>query len=281
MKLRFTKMHGAGNDFVVLDATAGPLSLSEAQYRHLADRRFGVGADQILIVEPGSAEIGTDFTYRIVNADGSEVEQCGNGARCFARFVHDTGLTDKDTIRVQTMGGIIEPRLQADGRVTVDMGAPVLEPERVPFNAAGLTPRLVNGTELWPLALANFPVEVAVVSMGNPHIVFFVDDLGTIDTAHWGPLIETHPMFPERVNVEFAQILNPHTIKVIVWERGTGFTQACGSGACAVGVAAIRRGLAKSPLVTYFPGGELGIEWKDGSGVIMTGPVTYVFEGSL
>ncbi|HIV70729.1 MAG TPA: diaminopimelate epimerase [Candidatus Aquabacterium excrementipullorum] len=282
MKLRFTKMHGAGNDFVVLDATAGPLALSEAQYRHLADRRFGVGADQILIVEPGSAQAGTDFTYRIVNADGSEVEQCGNGARCFARFVHDTGLTGKTTIRVQTMAGIIEPRLQADGRVTVDMGAPVLEPERVPFNPAGLTPRVVNGTELWPLALANYPVEVAVVSMGNPHAVQRVDSVEHAPVEEVGPQVEGHERFPRRVNAGFMEIVARNHIRLRVYERGSGETLACGSGACAAVVAGIRLGWLDNTVDVDTRGGRLTIQWAGpGQPVLMTGPAQTVFTGEI
>ena len=280
MKLRFTKMHGAGNDFVVLDATAGPLALSEAQYRHLADRRFGVGADQILIVEPGSAQAGTDFTYRIVNADGSEVEQCGNGARCFARFVHDTGLTGKTTIRVQTMAGIIEPRLQADGRVTVDMGAPVLEP--VPFNPAGLTPRVVNGTELWPLALANYPVEVAVVSMGNPHAVQRVDSVEHAPVEEVGPQVEGHERFPRRVNAGFMEIVARNHIRLRVYERGSGETLACGSGACAAVVAGIRLGWLDNTVDVDTRGGRLTIQWAGpGQPVLMTGPAQTVFTGEI
>ena len=282
MKLRFTKMHGAGNDFVVLDATSGPLALSEAQYRHLADRRFGVGADQILIVEPGSAQAGTDFTYRIVNADGSEVEQCGNGARCFARFVHDTGLTGKTTIRVQTMAGIIEPRLQADGRVTVDMGAPVLEPERVPFNPAGLTPRVVNGTELWPLALANYPVEVAVVSMGNPHAVQRVDSVEHAPVEEVGPQVEGHERFPRRVNAGFMEIVARNHIRLRVYERGSGETLACGSGACAAVVAGIRLGWLDNTVDVDTRGGRLTIQWAGpGQPVLMTGPAQTVFTGEI
>ncbi len=282
MKLRFTKMHGAGNDFVVLDATAGPLALSEAQYRYLADRRFGVGADQILIVEPGSAATGTDFTYRIVNADGSEVEQCGNGARCFARFVHDTGLTGKDTIRVQTVSGIIEPRLQADGRVTVDMGAPVLDPARVPFNGDGLTPRLVNGCELWPLALGNFPVEVAVVSMGNPHAVQRVDSCEHAPVDEVGPQVESHERFPRRVNAGFMEVVARNHIRLRVYERGAGETLACGTGACAAVVAGIRLGWLDDTVDVDTRGGRLTIQWAGpGQPVLMTGPAQTVFTGEI
>jgi diaminopimelate epimerase len=282
MKLRFTKMHGAGNDFVVLDATRGPLALSPAQYRFLADRRFGIGADQILIVEPGSTERGTDFTYRIINADGGEVEQCGNGARCFARFVHDQKLTGKTKLRVQTLLGVIEPELQDDGRVTVDMGAPILEPEKVPFNATGLTPKLVNGTELWPLPLANYPVDVAVVSMGNPHAVTRVDDVDQAPVGETGPQIEGHERFPKRVNAGFMQLLGRSHIKLRVFERGSGETLACGSGACAAVVAGIRLGWLDSTVDVDTRGGRLTIRWNGpGHPVLMTGPAATVFEGEI
>jgi len=282
MKLRFTKMHGAGNDFVVLDATRGPLPLSAAQYRFLADRRFGIGADQILIVEPGEAAQGTDFTYRIVNADGGEVEQCGNGARCFARFVHDNGLTAKSAIRVQTMKGVIEPRLQADGRVTVNMGAPVLLPAEVPFDAAGLTPRLVNGGELWPVQLANHPVELAVVSMGNPHAVMRVDSAEHAPVEELGPQIEGHARFPRRVNAGFLEVVNRGHIRLRVFERGTGETLACGTGACAAVVAGIRLGWLDETVDVDMPGGRLSISWAGpGNPVMMTGPAVKVFDGEI
>jgi diaminopimelate epimerase len=282
MKLRFTKMHGAGNDFVVLDATRGPLPLSTAQYRFIADRRFGIGADQILVVEPGNAAAGTDFTYRIFNADGGEVEQCGNGARCFARFVHDTGLTSKDVIRVQTQKAIIEPRLQADGRVTVDMGAPFLVPAEVPFDANGLSPKLVNGCELWPIQLANHPVEVAVVSMGNPHAVMRVDSTEHAPVDEVGPQVEGHVRFPRRVNAGFMEVVSRNHIKLRVFERGTGETLACGSGACAAVVAGIRLGWLDGTVDVDMPGGRLTISWAGpGQSVLMTGPAVTVFSGEI
>ena len=282
MKLHFTKMHGAGNDFVVLDATRAPLDLSPAQYRFIADRRFGIGADQILIVEPGDPARGTDFTYRIMNADGGEVEQCGNGARCFARFVHDQGLTDKRTIRVQTQKAVIAPTLQDDGRVTVDMGAPFLVPAEVPFDANGLTPRLVNGCELWPIQLANHPVEVAVVSMGNPHAVMRVDSADQAPVEELGPQIEGHVRFPRRVNAGFMEVVNRGHIKLRVYERGSGETLACGSGACAAVVAGIRLGWLDRTVHVDTRGGRLTITW-DGPGqpVLMTGPAVTVFEGDI
>ena len=282
MKLRFTKMHGAGNDFVVLDATRGPLSLSSAQYRFLADRRFGIGADQILIVEPGDAAKDIDFTYRIMNADGGEVEQCGNGARCFARFVHDTGLTAKDTLRVQTMKAVIEPRLQADGRVTVDMGAPILVPAEVPFDATGLTPKTEGGCELWPLQLANYPVDIAVVSMGNPHAVMRVENVDHAPVDELGPQIEGHARFPRRVNAGFMEVVDRGHIRLRVYERGAGETLACGSGACAAVVAGIRLGWLDPHVDVDMPGGRLTIAWAGpGQSVWMTGPAVKVFDGEI
>jgi diaminopimelate epimerase len=286
MKLHFTKMHGAGNDFIVLDATRAPLQLSPAQYRFMADRRFGVGADQILIVEPGKPATdtapATDFTYRIMNADGGEVEQCGNGARCFARFVHDQGLTDKATIRVQTLKSIIAPTLQADGRVTVDMGEPFLIPAEVPFDANGLTPRLVNGCELWPLQLANHPVEVAVVSMGNPHAMMRVDHADTAPVEELGPQIEGHARFPRRVNAGFMEVVDRGHVKLRVYERGSGETLACGSGACANVVAGIRLGWLDETVQVDTHGGRLTISWAGpGHPVMMTGPAVKVFDGEI
>lgn len=282
MKLRFTKMHGAGNDFIVLDATQAPLPLSEAQYRFLADRRFGIGADQILIVEPGHADTGTDFTYRIINADGGEVEQCGNGARCFARYVHDAGLTGKSRIRVQTMKAIIEPTLQADGRVTVDMGPPFLVPAEVPFDGNGLAPEVVNGCELWPIELANHPVNVAVVSMGNPHAVLRVDNVDQAPVDELGPQIESHARFPRRVNAGFMEVVNRGHIKLRVFERGSGETLACGSGACAAVVAGIRLGWLDHTVDVDMRGGRLTISWAGpGQSVMMTGPAVKVFDGEI
>jgi diaminopimelate epimerase len=282
MKLRFSKMHGAGNDFVVLDATREPLSLSPAQYRFLADRRFGVGADQILIVEPGDAAQGTDFTYRIMNADGGEVEQCGNGARCFARFVHDSGLSSKSRLRVQTMKAIIEPELQLDGRVTVDMGAPFLVPAEVPFDTSGLTPKIVNGCELWSIELANHPVDVAVVSMGNPHAVMRVDSTEHAPVEEVGPQVEGHARFPRRVNAGFVQVVSRSHIKLRVFERGSGETLACGSGACAAVVAGIRLGWLDETVDVDALGGRLTISWAGpGHHVMMTGPATQVFTGEI
>ncbi|MBS0302143.1 MAG: diaminopimelate epimerase, partial [Proteobacteria bacterium] len=244
MRVPFTKMQGAGNDFVVLDETRQPLGLGAAQYRFLADRHFGVGADQILTVRPSPAP-GIDFEYVIHNADGGQVEQCGNGARCFARFVRDRRLTDKDTIRVQTLGGVIEPRIMADGRVRVDMGAPAFDPAAVAVDTQGLTPLALGGAQQWPLALTadGAPLWLVLVSMGNPHAVQWVSDVDTAPVAQTGPLIEGHPRFARRVNAGYGQIADRRTLRLRVFERGVGETLACGTGACAAAVAGMRAGL--------------------------------------
>jgi diaminopimelate epimerase len=285
MRIRFTKMQGAGNDFVVLDETGAPLGLSAAQYQFLADRHFGVGADQILTVRPSPAD-GIDFQYVIHNADGGEVEQCGNGARCFLRFVREHGLTTKDAVRVQTLSGVIEPRMNADGRVTVDMGAPIFEPARVPFDAAGLDPQPDGGWETWHLALSTKPehatVPFAVLSMGNPHAVQIVDDIETAAVAEQGPLIEHHPRFPQRVNAGFLQIVDRTHVRLRVHERGAGETLACGTGACAAVVAGIRLGHLDARVDVETRGGILTIEWNGvGQPVRMTGPAITVFEGEI
>ena len=283
MKLRFTKMQGAGNDFVVIDATRGPVPLSTAQLRHLGDRHLGVGADQILIVER-SATAGVDFRYRIVNYSGDEVEHCGNGARCFVHFVRDKGLTDKRVLRVETVNNLLELRLQDDGRVTVDMNRPVFEIARVPFDFAGLTPRRVNGFEWWPLddVAPDAPVEVAVLSMGNPHAVQLVADVDRAAVEHIGPRVETHPRFVRQVNAGFMQVVDRGTIRLRVYERGAGETLACGTGACAAVVAGIRFGLLDARVDVHTRGGVLAIEWQGGaSHVLMTGPATTVFEGEI
>ena len=286
MHIRFTKMQGAGNDFVVLDETQGRLGLTTAHYRYLADRHFGVGADQILTVRPSPAE-GVDFEYVIHNADGGEVEQCGNGARCFARYVHDKELTRKTEIRVQTQSGVIAPRLTPDGRVTVNMGAPVLEVARVPFDAAGLPEQRRHQALVWPLALrAPSPlpqVEVVAVSMGNPHAVQLVDDVETAPVALVGPLVETHVRFPQRVNAGFLQIVSRSEVRLRVFERGTGETLACGTGACAAVVAGILLGELDHRVDVHTRGGLLTIEWAAGVNdpVMMTGPATTVFEGQI
>ncbi len=285
MKLKFTKMHGAGNDFVVIDAINQQIDLDTDQWRRLGDRRFGVGADQILVVER-PLEPGCDFRYRIFNSDGGEVEQCGNGSRAFVRFVSEKGLTDKRSIRVQTMAGIIEPRLEDDGSVTVDMGAPVLEAAAVPFDSAGLTGRPEGRDTLWPLSLrqggAERTVFVSVVSMGNPHAVQTVDDVDNAPVAELGPQIEHHPRFPKRVNAGFMQVVHRHHVKLRVYERGAGETLACGTGACAAVVAGIRRGLLDSPVRVSARGGELSIAWAgEGEPVYLSGPAVTVFEGEI
>ena len=271
-KLAFTKMHGLGNDFVVIDAVRQPIRLTEAQVRYLADRHFGIGCDQLLIVEPAQTP-DVDFRYRIFNADGGEVEQCGNGARCFARFVFDQGLTDKREIRVETKKGIIAPRLEADGNVTVDMGVPVLNPADVPF---------VSDSDAFvqPLDVAGRTVAITAVSMGNPHAVQVVADVDTAPVAEQGPLIERHPRFPARVNAGFLQIVDEHNARLRVFERGAGETLACGTGACAAVVAGILRELLVSPVSVETRGGRLSIAWNGvGIPVLMTGPAVAVFTG--
>jgi diaminopimelate epimerase len=280
MRLKFTKMQGAGNDFVVLDATRAPLALDRAQLQRLGDRRFGVGADQILVVEPApSADV--DFGYRIFNgASGAEVEHCGNGARCFVRYVREHGLTDKTAVRVRTVNRVLELAEQPDGRVTVDMGAPAFEPEALPFDPSGLTPRLENGVPLWPLDAAGQAVEVAVLSMGNPHAVLRVADVDSAPVDRIGPAIETHPRFPRRVNVGFLQVLSRSRVRLRVHERDAGETLACGTGACAAVVAGIRLGWLDTRVDAELRGGTLSIEWAGGA-VRMTGPAQTVFEGEL
>jgi diaminopimelate epimerase len=289
MRIRFTKMQGAGNDFVVLDETRGRLNLTPEQYARLADRHFGVGADQILSVRPSPGP-GIDFEYVIHNADGGEVEQCGNGARCFARYVHDKGLASGDSFRVQTLSGVIEPRLNPDGRVTVDMGAPLFDPTLIPFDAAGLSPHADGHWELWHLALgthADSPkVSVAVLSMGNPHAVQIVADVDAAPVRTQGPQIEHHPRFPNRVNAGFLQIVDRSHVRLRVWERGAGETLACGTGACAAVVAGIRLGRLDPRVDVATHGGVLTIEWAGAvaggwAPVFMTGPATTVFEGEL
>ena len=286
MRIRFTKMQGAGNDFVMLDETRALLGLTTAQYRFLADRHFGVGADQILSVRlsPGP---GIDFEYVIHNADGGEVEQCGNGARCFLRFVREQRLTTRDAVKVKTLGGIIEPRMQADGRVTVDMGAPVFELDRIPFDAAGLTPQASGSWQKWPLALDGraqaAPVLIAVVSLGNPHAVQLVDDVERAPVLETGPQIERHARFAKRVNAGFMQVVSRRQIRLRVHERGAGETLACGTGACAAVVAGIRLGLLDTRVDVLTRGGQLTVEWAGemDASVMMTGPATTVFEAEI
>jgi diaminopimelate epimerase len=285
MRIRFTKMQGAGNDFVVLDETRGLLGLNPAQYRFLADRHFGVGADQILSVRPSPAS-GLDFEYVIHNADGGEVEHCGNGARCFVRYVHDRGLSERNPLRVKVRNGEISLQRLDDGRVRVDMGPPVFALPQVPFNAQGLVAESLGDFQRWPLALPDADtVPVAVLSMGNPHAVLRVDDVDSAPVASWGPLIERHARFPRRVNAGFLQVLDRGRVKLRVYERGAGETLACGTGACAAVVAGIRLGWLDSRVDVQTRGGLLTIEWTDspghGASVFMTGPATSVFEGEI
>ena len=277
MLLRFTKMHGAGNDFVVIDATREPFALTAAQMRLLGDRRFGVGCDQILVIEP-SLDAGADFRYRIFNNTGDEVEHCGNGARCFVRFVADAGLTAKREIQVDTLNRRLTLKLQDDGRVTVNMGAPVFEHAALPFDAGGLKARSENGFELWPVE----GVELGVVSMGNPHAVQRVDDVETAPVLTLGPLIERHARFPKGVNAGFMQLLGRDRIALRVYERDAGETLACGTGACAAVVAGIRAGWLDAAVEVQTRGGLLRIEWAGGnSPVLMTGPAVKVFDGVI
>jgi diaminopimelate epimerase len=271
MKLRFTKMQGAGNDFVMLDGIRQQLDLSPATVRRLADRRFGIGADQVLVVE-ASPEVGADFRYRIFNADGGEVEQCGNGARCFVKFVHQQGLSRRPVIRVITAGGLIEPRLEDDGSVSVDMGPPDFHPDAAGFNPAGLVPRQVGGAQLWPLVMGGHEAAVVVVSMGNPHAVQFVADVDAAPVATLGPLLENDPRFAQGVNAGFVQIIDRSTVRLRVWERGTGETLACGTGACAAAVAGMRMGLLDAAVRVQARGGELRIEWQDRAGAAGRAP---------
>jgi diaminopimelate epimerase len=285
MRLAFSKMQGTGNDFVMVDGIAQKFSLTTSQLRHLADRRFGVGADQILVVERPT-QAGIDFRYRIFNADGGEVEQCGNGARCFVKFVHARGLTGKNAIRVETLGGVIEPRLERDGEVTVDMGPPAFDPQRVPFDASGLTPHVEGRAQLWPIEVDSKRLLFSVLSMGNPHAVQRVADVDVAPVEVEGPVLEHHARFPQRVNAGFMQIVSRNTIRLRVWERGAGETLACGTGACAAVVAAIERGLVDSPVEVQTRGGRLRIKWsrRDGSqanSVYLTGPAEKVFDGEI
>ena len=278
VKLRFTKMHGAGNDFVVFDGVRQNVALNPDQIRRIADRQRGVGCDQVLIVGAPRAS-DADFSYRIFNADGGEVEQCGNGARCFVRFVREQGLTDKNEIRVETLSGLIAPRLEADGEVTVNMGPPVFDSGKIPFLAP-------SGALVEQIDIAGVSASITVLSMGNPHAVQAVPDVDAAPVTSQGPLLERHALFPRRVNAGYMQVIDKQRIRLRVWERGAGETLACGTGACAAVVAGIRRGLLASPVRVSTRGGDLTIRW-DGSendlncAVWMTGPALTVFEGEL
>ncbi len=274
MRLKFTKMHGLGNDFIVLDALARPLELTSEQLRRIAHRRFGIGCDQVLQVEP-PRQPDTDFYYRIFNADGGEVEQCGNGARCFVRYVRDRGLTAKRELRVGTRAGVIVPRLEDDGRVTVDMGVPEFEPSRIPFEAPA------RATS-YALEVDGRRLEISALSMGNPHAVQIVPDIERAPVATEGPLIERHPRFPQRVNAGYVQIVSRRRILLRVHERGAGETLACGTGACAAVAAGVLRGLLDREVTVTARGGDLGISWAgEGKPVMMTGPAESVFEGEI
>ena len=274
MHLKFTKMHGLGNDFVVLDALVRHLALTPTQLRRIADRHFGIGCDQILQVEP-PRQPDTDFYYRIFNADGGEVEQCGNGARCFVRYVRDSGLTAKRELRVGTRGGVIVPRLEDDGQVTVDMGVPELEPSRIPFDA---TARAAS----YGLDVDGRRLDICALSMGNPHAVQIVADIERAPIAREGPLIERHPRFPQRVNAGYMQVVSRRRILLRVYERGAGETLACGTGACAAVVAGIMRGLLDHDVTVATRGGDLGISWAgESKPVRMTGPAVTVFDGEM
>jgi len=274
MRLKFTKMHGLGNDFVVLDATRAPIELARGQLRRIADRHIGVGCDQILQVEKARRP-DTDFYYRIFNADGGEVEQCGNGARCFVRYVRERGLTDKSAIRVGTLGGVIVPRLEADGQITVDMGIPEFEPSRIPFQAERRAPTYL-------LDVGGRQVEISALSIGNPHAVQVVPDVERAPVLAEGAAIEVHPRFPQRVNAGYMQAVGRNHIRLRVYERGAGETLACGTGACAAAVAGIQRGLLDKRVTVTTRGGDLSILWEgEGKPVMMTGPAVTVFEGEI
>ena len=276
MTLKFTKMHGIGNDFVVIDAISQTIRLTPQQIKQIADRHFGVGCDQLLLVEkPSGRFVNVDFRYRIFNADGGEVEQCGNGARCFVKFVHEKGLTNKTGIDVETARGVIFLQLQADGQVTVNMGAPRFTPEDIPFKADRIETS-------YTLDLGGISTNICAVSMGNPHAIQIVNDVDSAALETQGPLIESHARFPQRVNAGFMQIVDAQHIRLRVFERGSGETLACGSGACAAVVSGIRMGLLQSPVRVAMRGGELNIAWSgDDAPVWMTGPAQTVFEGEI
>lgn len=274
MRLRFSKMHGIGNDFVVIDGVGQSVRLTPEKIRFISDRNYGIGCDQVLLVEaPSQPDI--DFRYRIFNADGSEVENCGNGARCFAVFVRDRKLTGKSVIKVETAAGLLELRVQADEQVTVDMGEPRLAPAQIPFEAD-------QQAVTYPLNLGNETLEITAVSMGNPHAVTLVDDINTFPVASVGPLVESHARFPARVNAGFMQLVSPREINLRVYERGAGETLACGTGACAAVVAGRLRGLLEPHVAVNLPGGRLSIQWEGpGHPVLMTGPAVIVFHGQI
>ena len=280
MNLSFTKMHGLGNDFMVIEQLPEGATLSPSQIQQLSDRHTGIGFDQLLVVSPSTTE-GIDFRYQIFNADGGEVEQCGNGARCFARFVQEKNLTDKPVIIVETNTGIISLNVQSDGQVTVDMGKPILEPARIPFNAA-------QQAVTYQVSTSEGEFTLGAISMGNPHGVLVVDNIDTAPVERLGEELERHAVFPNKANIGFMQIVSRDLIRLRVFERGVGETRACGTGACAATVAAIQQGLVNNRVTVSLPGGELVIEWNpdttqtNNTGhVLMTGPATTVYEGTL
>ena len=274
-------MQGAGNDFVVLDCTKEPFSLTSQQLRFLADRHFGVGADQILVVEPADSRE-ADFKYRIFNADGGEVEQCGNGARCFVKFVYNNGLTDKKRIRAKTMKGVIELELKGDGMVRVSMGIPSFEPSSLPFNPQGLPSREIRGFKQWAVRYKGELVWFSICSMGNPHVTIITDDIESAPVGELGPFIENHPAFPRRVNVGFIQPITEHEANVRVWERGAGETLACGTGNCAAAATSIELGVLSSPILTHNRGGDLRLAWEgEGEDVELFGPAVTVFDSEI
>ena len=277
MKIEFTKMHGLGNDFVVINSLFRSVSLSEANIRLIADRHLGIGCDQLLLIE-NAVNPENDFSYRIFNADGGEVEQCGNGARCFARYVHDHGLTDKKSISMETLGGVITAHIENDDQIRVDMGVPVFEPAKIPFSADAKA-------DVYNLDVAGDTLTISAVSMGNPHAVLIVDDVNSAPVETLGSAIEQHARFPQRVNVGFMQIIDRSHIRLRVFERGTGETQACGTGACAAVVTGICRGLLENNVRVSLQGGDLLINWNSSNdnnkNVWLTGPTAYVFEGVI
>ncbi|WP_075187004.1 diaminopimelate epimerase [Teredinibacter haidensis] len=274
MRLRFTKMQGIGNDFVMVDAISQKVTITPERARKLADRHFGVGCDQVLVVE-APTNPNTDFRYRIFNNDGSEVENCGNGARCFAVFVHQRQLTGKKLISVETASGIIQLQVLDDNQVRVNMGVPILEPTKIPFKAD-------NQQSSYPLSVNGQVFDIGAVSMGNPHAVTLVDDVKSFAVEQFGPLIESHPQFPNKVNAGFMQVIDRNTVNLRVYERGSGETLACGTGACAAIVSGVLRGLLDNIVSVNLPGGSLAIQWEgDGKPVMMTGPATSVFHGQV
>jgi diaminopimelate epimerase len=270
MEIEFTKMHGAGNDFVFLDCRKKPISNLELIAKKLCDRRFGIGADQLLTVHPSKV---ADFKMEIYNADGSQVEMCGNGIRCFAKYVHDRGITQKRELEVETLAGIMRPRIVGD-LVEVDMGEPILEGRKIPVDADG---QIINR----PLSVAGTRYGVTCVSMGNPHCIVYLEEIEALDLERIGPRFEHHPFFPKRVNTEFIKILSPQEVKMRVWERGAGETWACGTGACAVGVAGVITGRTAKKITVHLKGGDLLVEWRGNNRVYMTGGADEVFRGTV